>query len=176
MTVLPATPQIDDARAFLADAYATRLRRRGRSVEHPVAVAELLAGDGQPCWVVAAGLLHDVLEDTDVTPEELAERFGPQIADTVAALTQDDSVKTYSERKRLLRQRTVGAGPHAAAVALADKVAKLRAASERPRRRKLRHYRATLREVEGAYGGGSLATQLRVALARWAEDATETQA
>ncbi|HEY7622243.1 MAG TPA: hypothetical protein VH834_20905 [Solirubrobacteraceae bacterium] len=60
---LAAIPGVEHALAFLSDAYATRLRRPGRTVEHPVAVARLLAADGQRPPVVVAGLLHDVLED-----------------------------------------------------------------------------------------------------------------
>jgi len=54
----------DEALAFVEDAYRTRLRRAGRTVEHPVAVAGMLADDAQPPRVVVAGILHDVLEDT----------------------------------------------------------------------------------------------------------------
>jgi (p)ppGpp synthase/HD superfamily hydrolase len=78
--------QIRDALAFLEDAYSRGLRRPGRTVEHPLEVAGLLAADGQPPEIVLAGLLHDALEDTSVTVDELAERFGPRIARLVAAL------------------------------------------------------------------------------------------
>jgi hypothetical protein len=86
----------DLARVVLADAYRMRLRRAGKTVEHPIAVGELLTDDRQPPTVVVAGLLHDVLEDTDVTPAELRTRFGPDIARLVEALTQD----TASARRR----------------------------------------------------------------------------
>ena len=61
---LSEIPGADEALAFLGDAYRTRLRRAGRTVEHPVAVAGLLADDAQPPRVVVAGILNDVLEDT----------------------------------------------------------------------------------------------------------------
>lgn len=49
-------------RVFLADAYRTRLRGAGKTVNHPIAVGWLLTDDVQPLTVVVAGLLHDVLE------------------------------------------------------------------------------------------------------------------
>jgi HD domain-containing protein len=163
----PPTTEIDEARAFIEDAYARRLRRRARSVDHPVAVAELLAANGQPVRVVVAGLLHDVLEDTEVTPDELSERFGPEVVAVVNALTQDESAPEYAERKRRLRRKAVEAGHVSAAVALADKLAKLERADAPPRPRKLRHYRATLRAVEAAYGPSRLATRLGEHLEHW---------
>jgi hypothetical protein len=96
----------DLARVFLADAYRMRLRRAGKTVEHPIAVGELLTDDRQPPTVVVAGLLHDVLEDTDVTPAELRTRFGPDIARLVEALTQDTAIVNYGERKAALRRQT----------------------------------------------------------------------
>ena len=70
----------DEALVFLGDAYRTRLQRGGRTVEHPVAVAGVLADDGQPPRVVLVGILHDVLEDTDATGDELQALFGTDIA------------------------------------------------------------------------------------------------
>ncbi len=60
-------PWADAALTFLNEAYRTRLKRKGGGVEHPIAVAQLLADDGQPPRVVMAGILHDVLEDTGAT-------------------------------------------------------------------------------------------------------------
>jgi (p)ppGpp synthase/HD superfamily hydrolase len=153
--------------AFARHAYAHRLRRAGRTIEHPIAVAELLAADGQPRRVVIGGLLHDVLEDTHVQSDELADRFGRDIARIVAALTQDDSIDSYTARKRGLRRRTVDAGAEAAAIALADKLAKLQATETRPRRRKLKHYRATLEAVEDQYGPSALSERLGEQLHGW---------
>ena len=113
--------------AFVGDAYRTHLRRPGKTIEHPIAVATLLADDGQPPLVVIAGILHDVLEDTDATPNELDLAVGPNVARLVSALSEDPSIRRYRKRKSALRRQIVDAGPAAAAVSLADKVAKLRA-------------------------------------------------
>jgi len=159
-------PQTRSALALLDDAYATRLRRSGRTVEHPIAVAELLRADRQPTSVVVTGLLHDVLEDTDVTVTELRDRFGEQITRWVEALTQDPSIEKYGRRKAALRKQVVTGGPEVAAVTLADKLAKLRLARAAPPSRKLTHYRATLDAVENRYGPTRLSEQLREELDR----------
>ena len=160
------TPGIEQAMAFVQDAYGTRLRRR-RTVEHSIAVACLLAAVGEGQTVVVAGLLHDVLEDTDVAPEEVQDRFGLEVARVVRALSQDPAIADYADRKAALRRQTITAGRGAATIALADKLAKLQASTDRPRKRKLRHYAATLQAVEDQYGRTPLSERLREQLARW---------
>jgi guanosine-3',5'-bis(diphosphate) 3'-pyrophosphohydrolase len=113
------------------------------------------------------GLLHDVLEDTEVTADELRHRFGPDIALAVEALTQDPSIREYRRRKAALREQILAGGVEVAAVSLADKLAKLRERAKRPPDRKLAHYRATLEAVEGSYGQSRLSELLAEQLARW---------
>ena len=164
---MPGNPDTDKALAFIENAYESRLRRSGRTVDHPIAVSRLLHDDGQPERLVLAGLLHDVLEDTDVRPAELKKQFGPRVTRLVVALTQDDSITRHRARKAALRKQVLDAGPEAAAVALADKAAKLASDRERPRERRLDHYRKTLAGVEKRYGHSALSEQLREQLARF---------
>jgi guanosine-3',5'-bis(diphosphate) 3'-pyrophosphohydrolase len=162
-------PANDPVRIFLADAYRTRLRRAGKTVEHPIAVGELLADDGQPPTVVITGLLHDVLEDTDVTSRELHKRFGPDVARLVEALTQDTAIVKYGERKAALRRQILDAGPEAPIVSLADKTAKLQSLEHRPKDRRMTHYQATLDGIEARYGRSRVSERLREQLERWPE-------
>jgi (p)ppGpp synthase/HD superfamily hydrolase len=161
------TSSLADAERFLDALYRDRLRRAGRGVEHPRAVAALLGAHGQPPAVVLAGLLHDALEDCDVTSAELGARFGPQVAKLVEAVTQDPTIDSYATRKAALRRQTVDAGPAAATIALADKLSKVEGAAAPPPRRKLAHYRATLEEIEARYGADRLSRALHRALDRW---------
>ncbi len=55
---------------------------------HPVAVADLLRDIGASAAVIAAGFLHDVVEDTQVTPEEIALHFGPEVRTLVEGVTK----------------------------------------------------------------------------------------
>lgn len=165
--VLASIPGIREVLDFIADAYEGHLRRHDHAVEHPIAVAALLAQAGEPPHVVISGLLHDVLEDTHVTAEELMDRFGSEVGRTVAALTQDDRLGRYRQRKAALREQILDAGPLPAKVTLADKLAKLEGAHTRPRRRRLEHYRATLEGVEARYGQSVLGERLRAQLDRW---------
>src|SRR5262245_16181784 len=79
-------------------------------VEHPRGVAELLAAEGFGDDVIAAALLHDVVEDSDTTVEELRQTFGAAIAEIVAALSEDDTIESYRERKDEHRERVRVAG------------------------------------------------------------------
>jgi guanosine-3',5'-bis(diphosphate) 3'-pyrophosphohydrolase len=160
----PAVVGFEDARAFVEEAYRTRGDHD--DLDHPLAVAQLLREDGKPPVLVTAGLLHDLLEDTDVSADELRERFGPEVTRIVEALTQDPSISGYAQRKAALRRQILEAGRDAATVALADKAAKIGSLRSRPKGSQLEHYRATIAEIEERYGPSALSERARAALER----------
>ena len=57
-------------------------------IVHPVAVADLLRDIGASASVIAAGFLHDVVEDTDVTPQQIQEHFGAEVRELVEGVTK----------------------------------------------------------------------------------------
>ena len=74
------------AEAFAIEKHAGQVDRAGASyIEHPRAVAGKVSGEIEK--VVA--MLHDVVEDTDATVEQIREMFGDEVADAVAVLTRD---------------------------------------------------------------------------------------
>lgn len=91
-------------------------------IEHPVAVATRLADHGFGEEVLAAALLHDVIEDTEIGAEELREEFGPAVAGLVLALSDDETVEPYLARKDEHRRRVASSGPDAIAIYAADKL------------------------------------------------------
>jgi (p)ppGpp synthase/HD superfamily hydrolase len=91
-------------------------------IEHPLAVAELLAEHGFDDEVLAAALLHDVVEDSYLTVEDLRQRFGNPPAALVAALSDDESIESYRARKDEHRDRVAAAGGDALAIYGADKL------------------------------------------------------
>jgi (p)ppGpp synthase/HD superfamily hydrolase len=100
-------------------------RRRGSRepyVTHPLAVARRLREEGFGDEVVAAAILHDAVEDSEVSLEEIVRDFGRPIAELVAALTEDPSLQDWGARKRAIRQHVVEAGPDAIAIYTADKL------------------------------------------------------
>lgn len=103
-------------------------------IEHPVRVAALLDEHGFGQEVLAGALLHDVIEDSNVTLDELHEEFGGEVAGYVGALTDDESIDSYRERKAEHRERVAAAAGEAMAIYAADKLTNsstLRAAYER---------------------------------------------
>ena len=91
---------IDKAAKFAERAHQGA-HRKGTSIPyivHPLEtalIASMLTDDEE---ILAAALLHDTIEDTDVTYEELKREFGTRVADLVAAESEDKS-KTWMERK-----------------------------------------------------------------------------
>jgi len=102
-------------------------------IEHPVTVAARLDEQGYREEVLAAALLHDVVEDSETTLDDLREPFGEEVTGLVGALTDDESIEEYRERKAEHRERVAAAGPDAHAIYAADKLTNsrtLRAAYE----------------------------------------------
>ncbi|HEU5062325.1 MAG TPA: HD domain-containing protein [Solirubrobacterales bacterium] len=91
-------------------------------VEHPITVAARLDEHGYRDEVLAAALLHDVVEDSETSLEELRELFGEEVAGMVGALTDDESIESYRERKAEHRERVAAADKEAQAIYGADKL------------------------------------------------------
>lgn len=91
-------------------------------IEHPLAVAELLAEYEAGDELLAAGLLHDTLEYTDLGLGQLRKSFGMKVALIVCALTEDLDIDDHEERKREVRERITRTGSEAQRVFAADKI------------------------------------------------------
>lgn len=128
--------RVVDALSFAAHKHRDQ-RRKDRNaspyINHPIALMRVLSVEAgiQDPLVLAAALLHDTVEDTETTPEELAERFGPAIRDLVMEVT-DDKTLPKAERKRQQVLRAAGASEGARLVKLADKICNLRDVADHP--------------------------------------------
>lgn len=89
---------------------------------HVAGVAAILARHGLAEEVQAAGALHDVIEDCDVTHEELARRFGDVVADLVRDVSEEDKSLPWEDRKRLYVEHFARKRWEAQAISLADKI------------------------------------------------------
>jgi GTP diphosphokinase / guanosine-3',5'-bis(diphosphate) 3'-diphosphatase len=96
-------------------------------INHPIALAELLANEAgvDDEQVLMAAILHDTVEDTETTQEEIAGLFGDDIASVVAEVT-DDKRLPKDARKRLQIEHAPTLGRSARLVKLADKICNLR--------------------------------------------------
>ncbi|MCI0394099.1 MAG: HD domain-containing protein [Chloroflexi bacterium] len=94
---------IDRAIGFAARAHEGQQRKTGNVpyIAHPVAVAMLLQRMGCDDRIVAAALLHDTVEDTHVTLEEIRLNFGDEIADIVAGCTEPPRKTANWESRKL---------------------------------------------------------------------------
>lgn len=128
LTFLGHLPQTQSAVAFALEFHAGQRRPADNApfILHTLEVASLLDRSGYPDHVVAAAVLHDVLEKTDAERSEVEAQFGPEVAELVAAVSDDPSIEDEEERKDRLREQVRGIGGEAAAVYAADKVSKVR--------------------------------------------------
>lgn len=123
---------VEKARVFATAAHAavgqTRKYTGEPYVVHPIEVSELVASVGGTEAMVAAALLHDVLEDTEVTVDVLEEQFGSEVADLVLWLTDISKPEdgNRSTRKELDRQHSAAAPAAAQTIKVADLISNTR--------------------------------------------------
>ena len=123
-------PRILQAAAFAADKHRLQTRKDKDAtpyINHPLALACLLAYEcaEQDQTLLIAALLHDTIEDTQTTFEEIASRFGKDVAEIVQEVTDDKSL-AKEERKRLQIVHASTASYTAKLVKFADKICNLR--------------------------------------------------
>jgi guanosine-3',5'-bis(diphosphate) 3'-pyrophosphohydrolase len=125
-----------EALAFAAHKHRDQRRKDAEAspyINHPIALADVLVNEGgvTDVEVICAALLHDTVEDTATTHEELVNAFGSRIARIVAEVTDDTSL-AKDERKRLQIEHAPSLSHEAKLVKLADKICNLRDVAERP--------------------------------------------
>ncbi|HUP27065.1 MAG TPA: HD domain-containing protein [Chloroflexia bacterium] len=93
---------IEEAIELAARAHRGQLRKASDLpyISHPYAVGMLLARAGCPEEMVAAGILHDTVEDTQVTLEDIRTAFGPGVAAIVEGCSESDKSAGWEERKK----------------------------------------------------------------------------
>lgn len=90
--------RIEIAKALAAKAHAGQVDKAGRPyIEHPIVVSSMLEGEDEKI----TALLHDVVEDTDVSLDEIRRLFGDTIADAVGCMTHDKSVDYFTYIKKI---------------------------------------------------------------------------
>ena len=142
---------------------------------HPLEVASLLSACDCRDEVTAAAILHDTLENTSATEEQIKTRFGSVVAELVSCLTEDDRIGDRHERKSALRDQVADCERDAAMIYAADKLSKVRELRMRLHaepaftttsegRAKLDHYWRSLTMLERRLGRHPLVAQLRFEL------------
>lgn len=124
--------RVFDAIEFAAQAHA-RQCRKGTNIPyiiHPLGVAKTLIECGCSEVVIIAGLLHDTVEDTPVTIEEIEQRFGRKVARLVTGASEPDKSDTWENRKRHTINYLETAPMDVVLIAVADKLDNIRAIRE----------------------------------------------
>jgi (p)ppGpp synthase/HD superfamily hydrolase len=124
------SPLVGEAFELARTVHAGQIRNGsgGRPyIEHPLAVAEQLAAHNCSDSILAAALLHDVVEESEIEVEEIRARFGAEVGDLVAALTDAEEIESYTSRKEVHRAEVEAAGRDALTIYAADKLSNIRA-------------------------------------------------
>lgn len=124
------------AASFAAYRHRTQRRKDAEAspyINHPLELARVLAEDGgvTDAATLCAALLHDTVEDTETTPEEIERAFGSEVRSIVEEVTDDKSLPK-AERKRLQVEHVAHASDKAKLVKLADKICNLRDIASSP--------------------------------------------
>ncbi|GAB4359064.1 MAG: HD domain-containing protein [Gammaproteobacteria bacterium] len=151
------------ALAFAADKHRDQRRKDTQAspyINHPIDLVNVLCNEAGITdeTVLCGAILHDTVEDTETTLEELEAQFGPTIAGIVEEVT-DDQRLTKAERKQRQIDRAGGASRAARLVKLADKICNLRdmdsappAGWDSPRRREYFDWaKAVVDQIRGTH-------------------------
>lgn len=172
------TPLLDSRKKIITEAYDLaelahkgQLRRSGEEyVQHPIAVAKILAEIGMGGKTVAAGLMHDIPEDTEITLEEIEKKFGKEIATLVDGVTKLGKIKlrgSHEEyflenlRKMLL---AMAADIRVIIIKLADRLHNMQTLQFNPPDKQIRIARETMEvfaPIANRLGMGEIKTQLQ---------------
>jgi guanosine-3',5'-bis(diphosphate) 3'-pyrophosphohydrolase len=149
------------AATFAANKHRDQRRKGAEAspyINHSLSVAHLLAHDGgvQDRALLVAALLHDTVEDTETTPDELEEAFGPEVRGIVDEVTDDKSLPK-NQRKTLQIEHAPGASPEAKQLKIADKICNIRdivdsPPTDWPEARKAEYLSWTEQVVQGCRG------------------------
>lgn len=121
-----STGLIIKAMNFAAEKHSDQKRKDDKAspyINHPIEVTEILwrIGDVRDITLLLASILHDTIEDTDATPEEIKSEFGEEVLSVVLEVTDDKSLP-----KEVRKQRQVETAPHksprAKMLKIADKI------------------------------------------------------
>ncbi len=118
---------VKEAAAFAAEAHKGAVRKGSNIpyMTHPAETAVIVSMMSNDEEVIAAALLHDVIEDAGITEETIRDKFGDRVADLVAAESEDKS-KSWVERKSATIRSLETASLESKILALGDKLSNLR--------------------------------------------------
>ncbi|MBT2679401.1 HD domain-containing protein [Bacillus sp. ISL-35] len=119
---------IDKALQIASMAHEGQYRKNTKIpyISHPVAVGMILLGAGYRKEMVAAGILHDTVEDTDLSLEDIEREFGKDIAFLVEGCSEPDKSLSWEERKQHTIDFLKNAPEEIRVVACADKLHNVR--------------------------------------------------
>ena len=144
--------KIIKAITFASEKHKNQIRRGTKLpyVTHPIIVSEFVRkykGNSKNITdLVCASLLHDVLEDTDTSKEELEQNFGKLVASLVIDLTSDKTeMKKYNSKNEYLIEKMINMSSYALVIKLCDRLSNI---LDNPTKNYLQDTKIMVKEIE----------------------------
>ncbi|MBI2514637.1 bifunctional (p)ppGpp synthetase/guanosine-3',5'-bis(diphosphate) 3'-pyrophosphohydrolase [Candidatus Wolfebacteria bacterium] len=118
------TPQIEKAIKKASFLHRNQERKRDGTpyISHLFSIAIILLDYIDDENIIVSGILHDTIEDTPYTPDNLEKDFGAKIKEIVLGVTEDKNIKAWEERKVKYRENLKSASFESLMVCVADKI------------------------------------------------------
>ena len=177
-------PLSSEGKKFIADAFAVadkahagQKRKSGVDyIEHSLETAKILATIGMESRTIAAGLLHDVPEDTEFTLEQVREKFGSEVADLVDGVTKLGKIKLRGSREEYFLENlrkmflAMAADIRVVIIKLADRLHNMRTLKHLPPEKRERIARETMEiyaPIANRLGIGEIKGELEDLCFKW---------
>ncbi len=162
---------ISEAYYFALEAHKGQKRRSGEDyIQHPFAVAKILAGIGMGGKTIAAGLMHDVPEDTNFTLQDVEKKFGSEIAGMVDGVTKLGKIKLRGSHEEYFLENlrkmilAMASDIRVIIIKLADRLHNMQTLEYNPKDKQLRIARETMEvfaPIANRLGMGEIKSQLQ---------------
>jgi len=117
--------EIEKAIVFMIDCFSKCCKNEKPVILHSIEVGMKVMNMSKPIEIVQAGIIHDLLEDSDCKENEIEEKFGKRVKELVLALTFDETIVDYKKRWQEAIQRIVNAGTDAMTIKIVDNLQNL---------------------------------------------------
>lgn len=160
--------EIEKAIVFMIDCFSKCCMNKKPVILHSINVGLKLMSLEKPVELVQAGILHDLIEDSDCTGKDIKNEFGESVANLVSTLTFDKTITDYKERWQEAIQRIIDAGTDAMIIKVVDNMLNfpyyIKILDKKKREELIWKYKFTIKSFEQYLKGNNLFEEYKKAV------------